>query len=161
MKQEVDGNTNCNCCSRNKTQRFGWAQRSAVEKNSNNNNNNNNMKTCQIVDLAVSADHGGELKENENKDWFLGLTRKLKITMERETDGDTSCNWCTRYGHLNIGTWTGRLGNKRKSEDHPNYRIIKIGRNIEKSPEDFNRLAVTQNLTNNHQLTLVWKLLRV
>ena len=46
--------------------------------------------------------------------------------MERESDGNTNCNWCARYSHQRIGTGTGRLGDKRMSGDHPNYRIIKI-----------------------------------
>ena len=46
--------------------------------------------------------------------------------MEHEGDGDTNC-----------GTWKGtrKLGNKRISGNHPNYRIIKIGQNTEKSPD--------------------------
>ena len=36
----------------------------------------------------------------------------------------------------------GRLGNKRTSRDHPDYSIIKIGQNTEKSPADSRRLAV-------------------
>ena len=38
---------------------------------------------------------------------------------------------------------TGGLGHKRTSGDHPNYYIIEIGQNTEKSPEDLRRLAVT------------------
>ena len=37
-------------------------------------------------------------------------------------------------------------------------QIIKIGQNTEKSPGDLSRLAVTQTLVENYQLTLVWKL---
>ena len=43
-----------------------------------------------------------------------------------------------------LGTVTGGFGNKRKSGDHPNYSIIKIGQNTEKSPGDLRRLTVTQ-----------------
>ena len=39
---------------------------------------------------------------------------------------------------------TGGLGNKRTSRDRPNNSIIKIDQNIEKSPGDLRRLAVTQ-----------------
>ena len=46
--------------------------------------------------------------------------------------------------HQRIGTGTGGLRNKRTSRDHPNYRIVEIGQNIEKSPGDSRRLAVTQ-----------------
>ena len=41
---------------------------------------------------------------------------------------------------------TGRLENKRKSEHHPNYSIIEIGRNTKKSPGDLRIHAVTQTL---------------
>ena len=42
------------------------------------------------------------------------------------------------------------------SRDHPDYRIIKIGQNTEKSPGDLWRL---KNLIVNHRLTLVGKTL--
>ena len=43
----------------------------------------------------------------------------------------------------------GRLGNKRKSGDHPNYYIIKNGQNT-KSPGDLGKLAVTQTLVKDY-----------
>ena len=45
--------------------------------------------------------------------------------------------------HRRIGTGTGGLGN-RTVRDHPNYSIIKIGKNIDESPGDMRKLAVTQ-----------------
>ena len=33
------------------------------------------MRTCRIVDFAVSADHRVKLKENEKKDKYLDLAR--------------------------------------------------------------------------------------
>ena len=39
--------------------------------------------------------------------------------------------------------------------DHPNYSIVEISQNTEKSPGDLRRLAVTQTPVENHQLTLV------
>ena len=39
--------------------------------------------------------------------------------MKHESDGDTNCNWRSRYSHRGIGTETGGLGNKRTSGDHP------------------------------------------
>ena len=80
--------------------------------------------------------------------------------MEHESDDDTNCNWCSRYSHQMIGTGTGGLGNKRVMGDHPNYSIIKIDQNTEKSPGDMRRLAVTQTSVKEHQLTLVWKIRR-
>ena len=74
--------------------------------------------------------------------------------MEHESDGDTDCKWCVRYSHQRYDTGTGELGNKRTSEDHPNYNIAEIGQNTEKSPGDMNKLAVTLASVKNHQLTL-------
>ena len=45
----------------------------------------------------------------------------------------------------------------RTSRDYPNYNIIKIVQNTEKSPGDLGRLAVTQTSVKNHQLILMWK----
>ena len=41
------------------------------------------------------------------------------------------------------------------SGDHPNYSIVEIGQNTEKSPGYLRRLAVTQTPVRNHWLTLV------
>ena len=76
--------------------------------------------------------------------------------MEHESDGDTNCNWCTRYCHQRISTGTWRLGSNRTSGDHPNNSIIKIRQNTEKSPGDTRKFAVTQTPVTNRQLTLVW-----
>ena len=75
--------------------------------------------------------------------------------MEHESDGDTNCNWCSKYSHQRIGTGTGGHGNKRTSRDHSNYNIIKNSQNTEKSPRDSRRLAVTQTPPGNNRLTLV------
>ena len=62
---------------------------------------------------------------------------------------------CTRNNPQRIGKGTWRLGNERTSRDHPDYIIIKIGKNTEKSPGDLRRLVVIQTPAENHQLTLV------
>ena len=64
--------------------------------------------------------------------------------MEYESDSDTNCNLHTWYSHQRTGTETRRFGNKRTSVDHPNYSIVEISQNTEKSPGDLKRLAVTQ-----------------
>ena len=43
------------------------------------------------------------------------------------------------------------------SGNHPNYCVIEIGQNTEKSPGDLKRLVVTQTPVGNHRLTLVGK----
>ena len=49
---------------------------------------------------------------------------------------------------------------KRTSGNHPNYCIIEIGQNIEKSPGDLRRLAVNQTPVKDHQLMLIGKTLK-
>ena len=49
---------------------------------------------------------------------------------------DTNCNWCSWFSLQRIGTDTGGIGNKRTSGNHPNYSIIEIDQNTEKSPGD-------------------------
>ena len=44
--------------------------------------------------------------------------------------------------------------------DCPNYSIVEIDHNTEKSPVNLRRLAVTQNPIKNHQLMLIWKSLK-
>ena len=99
-----------------------------------------------------------KLKESK-KDKYLDLAKELKKTMKLESD-DTNCNWCTLNNPKRIGKGTGKLGTKKASGDHPDYSILKSGQNIEKKPGDMGRLAVSQTLVENHQLMLVWKILK-
>ena len=41
-----------------------------------------------------------------------------------------------------FGKWAGRVGNQRMSQNPPNYSIVKIGLNTEKSLGELRRLAV-------------------
>ena len=75
--------------------------------------------------------------------------------MEHESDDYTNCNWCSGYSHRRIDAKTRGLGNKRTSGDHPNYCIIEINQNTEKSPGDLRKLAVNQTPMKDHQLTLL------
>ena len=96
-------------------------------------------RTCKIVDFAVLAEYRVKLKESKKKDKY-------------------NCNWCSWYSHQKVNKGTGWLGNKRTSRDHSNYCIIDdISQNIEKSPGDLRKLAVTQTQVKDHQLTLMWK----
>ena len=72
----------------------------------------------------------------------------IEKTVEYESDGDTNCNWYIWYCHQKIGTRTGGFGNKKTRENHPNYSIIKIGQNFEKSPGDLRRLEETCSHSN-------------
>ena len=93
--------------------------------------------------------------ENEKRDKYLDLARELKKTVERESDGDTNYNWCSWYRYERIDTETEGFGNMRTSGDHPEYSIVEIGQNTEKSLGDLRKLAVIQSLVINHRLTQV------
>ena len=75
--------------------------------------------------------------------------------MNHENDDYINCNWRSWYSHRRIIKGTGGLGNNRTSGDHPNYCIIEIGQNIEKSPGDLRGLAVTKTPMKDHKLTLM------
>ena len=59
------------------------------------------------------------------------------------------------HSHQRINKGAGKLGNKRPKGDHPNYCIVEIGQNTEKSPEALKRFSVTQTAEKDHQLTLM------
>ena len=103
--------------------------------------------------------HKKENLPNSGLCLFGWLERKIERKTEKakklESDGDSNCNWCAWYSHKRIDSGTGGLGNKRTSEDHPNYSIVEISQKTEKSPRDMRRLAVTQREVKSHQLTLV------
>ena len=77
------------------------------------------------MDFTVPADYRVKTVEHENDDYRRGLIQELE-DIEFKVSGD-----------------------------HPNYCIIKIGQNTEKSPGDLRRRAVTQTPVKGHQLTLV------
>ena len=87
------------------------------------------------MDFAVLADHRVKLKESEKRDKYLDFARELKHA-EHEGDGDTNCNWRIWNNPQRIGTETGKFGNKKTSEGHPDSSIIMIGQNTEKSLEE-------------------------
>ena len=51
------------------------------------------------MDFAFAADLWIKLKEGEKKGKYLNLTRKLKKTVEYESDGDANCNLGSWYSH--------------------------------------------------------------
>ena len=53
------------------------------------------------------------------------------------------------------GKKTGGTGSQRRKRDHPDYRVIKIGLNTEKSPGDLKILHIPQIPLKNEQLTLM------
>ena len=62
--------------------------------------------------------------------------------IEHEGDSDTNCNRCPRNDLQRLGKRAERVENRRTSRDHPNYSIVKIGKNILKRLEDLRRRAI-------------------
>ena len=74
---------------------------------------------------------------------------------------DIKCVWCTRWDTpQNITQGAERLGNKRISSDHQDYRITKIDQITLKNPGDLKILAVTRITGANYRLRQVWKTLK-
>ena len=106
---------------------------------------NKKKRTSRIVDFAVPADHRVKLKENEKRESTWNLLRKWKKLRNMKVTVIP-----TLYNHQRVNKGTGGLENKRKSGDHRNDNIIKIGQDTEKSPRDLRRFAVTQIQVRNH-----------
>ena len=64
------------------------------------------------------------------------FSKIIIIIIELESDSDTNCNWSAQYSYQMFATRTGGLENKGTSGDHPNYSIVDIGQDTEKSPGD-------------------------
>ena len=112
-------------------------------------------RTCKIVDFAVPAVCRVKLKESKRRIIDLAKELKKKQTVKHESDVYTNRNWCFWYSHQRIIKGTGGLGNKRSSGNYPNYYIIEIDQNTEKSPGYLRTLVVTQTPVKDHQLTLM------
>ena len=54
-----------------------------------------------------------------------------------------------------IGKGAENIGNWKTNRDNPNYNIVEIYQNTEKSPGNLRRFAVSQTPVKDHQLTLV------
>ena len=106
-------------------------------------------KICKIVDFAVPADHRIKLKECEMRDKYLDFARELKKLW----------NMKVTLIPVVIIKWPRGFGCWRPSGDHSSNSIIENGQNIENSPGDWWRLAVTQSPVKYHQLTLIRKTL--
>ena len=55
---------------------------------------------------------------------------------------------------------TERFGNNGTGGNCPNYSIVEIGQNTEKSPGDLRRLTVSQTPVKSYQLKLISKTLK-
>ena len=109
-----------------------------------------------IIDSKKRQPVGGQrvkISESLKTDKYQDLASEQKKTMEYESDGDTNCNKCTRKNPQRLGKGNEIVRNQRTFGDHPNYYIIEIGQNTEKSPGDLRRPVGTQTPMKDHQLT--------
>ena len=97
------------------------------------------------MDFAYPADQRVNLEKIKRRDKGLDLVRELKKLW----------NMKVRIISIVISARTGGLGNDWMDRDCPDYRIIEISQNTEKSPGDLMILAVTQPQVKNHQRTLI------
>ena len=77
--------------------------------------------------------------------------------MEHERDANTDDKWWVRNDPRTLDQEAGRVRTRRTNRDHPNYSIVLIGQNTEKSPGDLTRLVVPRTPAKDHQPTFVWK----
>ena len=58
-----------------------------------------NMSNCGLCRPGVPpGENNKKNKNNEKRDKYLDLARKLKNVMEHENDGSNNYNWCVRNG---------------------------------------------------------------
>ena len=117
-----------------------------------------NKKTIyRIMSFALPANYRAKMKENKinPKRQIFRSCQRIKRALEHEGDSDTNCNWCT--WNVPQSKMDGRVRNWRASKDHLDNSIVEVSQNIEKSPGDLNRLAVTLISVKDHQLMLVGK----
>ena len=89
-----------------------------------------------------------EWKKTRNDRQILGPCQRTKKTEADKVDGG---GWWTWNSSRWLGKETGRIENQRKNRDHPNYSIVGIGQNTEKSPGDLRKVAVIQTPVKNHK----------
>ena len=118
------------------------------------NNNNKKDRTWIIMDIAVPTDHRVKLKEWEERDKYLNLTRELKrlwnmkVTMIPTVIGALHISTNGSVEGLEDLEITGLVSKLRHCWDRPEY--------WEESWR-LERTFVTQTSVRNHQLSLVRK----
>ena len=110
------------------------------------------------MDFVVPADHRVKTKDNKKIDKYFDFARELKIS-NCKTWGwwyYLCCVWKGSRGLVKKKKNEG-IGNQRKNRNYPDYTILKIDYNSQRSPGELGRLAVTQIPTKNYQLNLFEK----
>ena len=84
------------------------------------------------------------LNERKRKDKQIpGSNQRAEKTREYESVSNINCSWHAKNSTQKFGNKTKGIGDQIKDWDNTDHSIIKIGLNIQKSPGDLRRLAVT------------------
>ena len=124
---------------------------------SNNQQKRENLQNCR---LCCSSGPQGKIgrKWKGGGDKYLNLAKELKKMWNMKVMVIPIVTGALGIVTKGISIRIGGLGNNGMGGDCPNYSIIEIGQNTEKSPGDLRRLAVTQTPVKDHQL--MWKTLK-
>ena len=112
---------------------------------------NKKRRTCGNVDFVVPTDPRVKIKESKKGDKYRDVARELRKM------------WNMWVMVIPIVIWNSQqkfrkgVGNRRTNQNHPNYNIIEISQNTEKSTGDPNGLVIKQTTVKDHHLILVWK----
>ena len=110
------------------------------------------------MDFAVPVDHRVKLKESEKKNKYLDLAWELKKLWNMKVT--IIPNVIGALGSVTEGLIKGLNDLEIRGRVDTIQTATEIGQNTENSPGDLRRLAVTQTLVKDHQLTLMWKTLK-
>ena len=99
------------------------------------------------MDFAVPVEYS-KIERKRKEGQVPGPCKGIEKTVGHESDDYNNFNWCSWYSQQKIGTRTGRLGNNGTRGECPNYSIIEIGQNTEKSLGDMRKFVVTQTPVN-------------
>ena len=103
-------------------------------------NKKKKKRTHHLVDLAVPAKHRVKIKERGKRKRYLDHARELTKRWKIRVTVITMVVKCALNGPHRLGKGTGRFRNQMASGDHPNYIILGIGQNTEKSPGELRDL---------------------
>ena len=80
--------------------------------------------------------------------------QRTEKAVEHNDDSDTNHDWLTLNGPQRLGTRTGRVRNRKTNWGYPDYNIVEINQDTQKSFGDLGRLAITQTPVKCLQLML-------
>ena len=86
------------------------------------------IRMCHFLPVHYLEWHFGRVNRSKHNT----LLENWKTT-EHKNGSDTNCNWCARYSYQRIDKVNRRFVNKRASEDHLVYSILKIDQNNNES----------------------------